>query len=122
MGLNKDLQNFLDMIFRMGVFFVQAVKIFLWQPFFVWKIFIFFDNFTNFFCWPRKPGALKCLEIEAAIRYYQKVRNAGMVLSLMSLVKEEDSYYLQGSCAMLLRRFDVAQSAYLKSSEPQAQL
>jgi WD repeat-containing protein 19 len=67
-------------------------------------------------------GALKCIEIEAAIRFYQKVQNAGMVLNLMELIKEEDIFYLRGSCSVLLRNFDVAQKAFLQSSEPIAAL
>jgi len=67
-------------------------------------------------------GALKCIEIESAIRFYQKVQNAGMVLNLMELIKEEDIFYLRGSCSVLLRNFDVAQKSFLQSSEPIAAL
>ena len=57
---------------------------------------------------------MKCLEIEAAIRYYQIMANSGMVLSLMNLVKEEDASYLQGMCSMLLRKFEQAQARDFK--------
>lgn len=45
-----------------------------------------------------------------------------MVLSLADLIKEEDSNFVRGSCAMLLKNFDLAQSAFLSSNNPQAAL
>ena len=65
---------------------------------------------------------MRSLEVDAAVRFYQKVQNAGMVLSLADLIKEEDSNFVQGSCAMLLKNFDLAQSAFLSSNNPQAAL
>ena len=67
-------------------------------------------------------GAIKCLEISAASKFYRQIQNAGMVLSLQELNQQEDTFYLQGMCCLLIGQFNRAQDFFLKSTNPLAAL
>ena len=73
--------------------------------------------------WERAgEAAISCLETSAAAKFYRHIQQAGMVMSLLDLGREEDTALLTGNCFMLLGQFDRAQEHFLKSSNPLAAL
>lgn len=66
--------------------------------------------------------AIETLNVSLAIRVYRQVHDAGMVMSLQSIVAIEDRLLLSGHIALLFNDYDRAQELFLKSSDPAAAL
>ncbi|KAJ8943661.1 hypothetical protein NQ318_005663 [Aromia moschata] len=66
--------------------------------------------------------ALKCLEIEMAIRAYKELEEVAIVMSLESIQCVEDYRLLCGYITMYLNNYDKAQEWFLGSSCPQVAL
>ncbi|XP_052278623.1 WD repeat-containing protein 19-like isoform X1 [Dreissena polymorpha] len=67
-------------------------------------------------------AALKCLDVDFAIRVFREQGDVGLVTSLMHIKSLEDRNQLSGSIAMYLGEFNLAQDLYLASSKPLAAL
>jgi WD repeat-containing protein 19 len=70
-------------------------------------------------CWKALGNkAIEMLNIDLAIRVYQKLGDACMVGSLESLRSIEDKYLLCGHIAVLYGNYSLAEENFLKSSKP----
>ncbi|XP_046853283.1 WD repeat-containing protein 19-like [Xenia sp. Carnegie-2017] len=66
--------------------------------------------------------ALENLNIEVAIRVFQKLENVGIVVSLNEIKEIEDKNLLSGYVAMLMENYDLAQELFMASTNPLAAL
>jgi WD repeat-containing protein 19 len=66
--------------------------------------------------------AIEDLEIELALKAYQLNQELSMVLALQSILHISDRFLINGNCAMLLGKYDLAQEYFLKSGNPVAAL
>lgn len=66
--------------------------------------------------------AVEVLDLGLAVRVYRRLGDAGMVLSLESLLGVEDPRLLAGHAALLFCRHDEAERLFLASSRPAAAL
>ncbi|BET02082.1 WD repeat domain 19 [Nesidiocoris tenuis] len=62
--------------------------------------------------------ALNTLDLETALRVYRHIGDAGMAMSVESIIKVENKKLVAGHVAELLGDFDKAQTLYLESTDP----
>lgn len=62
--------------------------------------------------------AIEELEIELALKAYQLNQELSMVLALESTLHISNRFLINGTCAMLLNQYDLAQENFLKSENP----
>ncbi|XP_072162557.1 WD repeat-containing protein 19 isoform X2 [Bemisia tabaci] len=74
-------------------------------------------------CWAQLAAtALRCLDINTAIKVYMHLGDDGMVLSLQAINAHENKKFFAGQIAMFLQDFDKAEEYFLNSDEPTAAL
>ena len=56
--------------------------------------------------------------MDISMKAYQMGKNLAMVLTIQSLLHENEKNLLIGHVAMMLGKYDLAQEFYIKSSEP----